>query len=93
MDIEKAQGMNIRAMLCLIAMVDNKFIPSNAAIDLGRACCEISYQMRRIEKYAGFPVFVWDKAKTKHSRARVVGLTAEGRSLYWSTKAFIEAIS
>lgn len=87
------KDLNIRAMLYLIAMVENKFIPSNAALDLSDAIPgSVSHQMKRIEQSFEFDVFVWGKRKPSHVTIHALGLTKEGELFYKSVKWFVNSL-
>lgn len=87
------KDLNIRAMLYMIAVVDNNFIPSNAALDLNDLPGSVSHQIKRIEQSTDFKVFVWGKRKPSHTRVHALKLTKEGEVFYKSVKWFINSIS
>ena len=84
--------LNIRAMICLIAFVDNDFIPTNAAIDLKTFPSEVSIQMKRIENSVKFDVFIRGKRKSSHTQEHITGMTQEGRLFYSKIKWFLKSI-
>ncbi|MCP4473495.1 MAG: hypothetical protein GY821_02780 [Gammaproteobacteria bacterium] len=86
-------GLNIRAMVYLDAMVDNKFIPTNAALDVDDLPCAVHRQICRIEDTFSFDVFVWGKRKPSHTAVHPLRLTRRGELLHRSFKWFLTSIN
>ena len=84
--------LNIRAMICLIAFIDNDFIPTNAAIDLKTFSSEISIQMKRIENSVKFDVFIRGKIKPGHTQEHIIGMTQEGELFCFKIRCFLKSI-
>ena len=84
--------LNIRAMICLIAFVDNNYIPTKAALDLKISSAEISVQMKRIENSVTFDFFIREKRKPTNKRKYIVGMTMEGELFCFKIRCFLKSI-
>lgn len=77
-------------MKYLIALVDNNFIVSNAAIDLNVKVENVSTTLGRLINLA--PDAFSYHEKPKHYRARVSGLTNKGFKLYQASRIICELV-
>ena len=86
------RGLNIRAMITLMAMEGNDFKPSNAALDLDVQPNEVSYQIIKLESYFNYPIFYREKRKSCHKISFITGFTPKGIELYQSIKLFLNSL-
>ena len=82
------KGLNIRAMLSLLAMDDNNFVIGNAALDLNKNAGCISQEMKRIESVFDFDFFT----RKDCERRTITGLTDKGAKFTESVRSFIGSI-
>jgi len=90
--MNKSNNFRVVHMVCLMALNDNKFSLSNAGLDMGISCSYVSYYVRVIDSYFGYPVFTRGYKKYCREGDGILGFTKEGQNLYFSAKTFLESV-
>ena len=74
-------NLSIRKLKVLVAVFDNNFVITNAALDLNVSHANVSVTMHRLANVLHFEPFVYSDVKIKGRRSRIVGLTKKGNEL------------